>query len=125
MNRSPLDRFDQCNGFIHGPAEMPSTVKVGAIDFKIVQWSPEHADGRKCFGETDVATFEIRVAPHSASRAALATTLIHEIMHAICTVWHRPAKAKEEKTVSLLSYGFAAVMRDNPALVAFLLDALR
>ena len=96
----------------------PSKIKIGARDYVLEDWHPTHAAEDGKFGTCDTNYGVIRVCRNHGEQKA-ATTLIHEIMHAIYAEYSISPDDDEERTVHALSNGMAAVWRDNPAVFAW------
>ena len=97
----------------------PDTIKIGAIDYKIMPMTPEEVRRDEALGKCDNENAEISVVFDRTPRVG-AVTLLHEIMHAIWYVQDLRGKEKEERVVSALSAGLAAAMRDNPKVFAWI-----
>lgn len=105
------------------PEGLPSSVRVGFLDYAIEPWSVIHAMDAQRFGECAHQALAIRI-DFSHPYRKNAHTLLHEIMHAVCRVYAREDKAEEEKTVEIMSNGLAGVWRDNPAVFAWIARGL-
>jgi hypothetical protein len=118
-------------------SDIPSTIQIGAVTYTVTSdpdaWVRyEHANNHSGFaGHTDHATATIYINPDLAPEVAR-LTLWHEVMHALCyTVmgdpdWHHLGKEKsdrEEAVVAAFESPIVCVLRDNPALVAYLTAA--
>lgn len=107
------------------PDGLPSIIKVGHRNIKIVPWSSHYTSDRSAFGEYSSSMGEIRVCFDGRSDPDNGATLLHEILHAI---WKHCALAdedNEERVVSSLSNGLAAAMCDNPAVFAWIAATLQ
>jgi hypothetical protein len=116
-------------------AEMPASIRVGAVTFRVTidpdDWMRyEHKNQRKGdYGHTQNLEATIYVNPASTPDVAR-LTLWHEVMHAMCETvmgspdWHGLGKqndAREEAVIRRLESPIVLVLRDNPALVEYLL----
>ena len=101
----------------------PDTVKIGAVDYKILNMDADAARKEDCMGKCSVEEAEISVVFHRAPRIG-AVTLLHEMMHAIWAEYDLDDREKEERAVTALSNGLSAAMRDNPAVFDWIRKAL-
>jgi hypothetical protein len=97
----------------------PTTVKVGYRDYTIIDWSPNHARANGDYGRTSHMTREIQVDRSHGDRES-AETLLHEIAHAVFSVYQIHDDDKEERTVAVISMGLAGVWRDNPDVMVWI-----
>lgn len=100
-------------------------VKVGAIDYAI-HTSANGLDPEDSEGYCNKNTGAIFVKPGRNPRM-MACTILHELMHACWAAAGLPDPVKnmtEEDIVNHLSHTWAALMRDNPAVLAIIVDAL-
>jgi hypothetical protein len=119
---------------------MPVVVVVGPITYRVTHsvgdWMRvEHETLTKgYYGHTDNMLATIYINPDSPPDVAR-LSLWHEVMHAMCaaflggnTHWQGLGKGKtqgdrEESVIRVLESPIVCVLRDNPALVAYLLAA--
>lgn len=102
---------------------LPKKIKVGARDYSLDVVS---IDKGSRMGECDTMKGTIEV-EETLDNKAIITTLLHEIFHAIRNelgLQHKNID-DEELVVGPLSTGFAAVMRDNPKLIAEIQKGLK
>lgn len=96
-------------------------VRIGHIDYPVVL-EPEDSDE---FGET-MGTFHrddgIELHPIQ-SPSEMATTLVHEIIHAIWATYRLPKVVHEEQACLRLEGPLLAFLRDNRGVVKALQDA--
>ena len=104
-------------------SDLPEILKIGAYPISI-HGQDREADAES-YGSFSQRNQCINLSENMATEALRATTLLHEIFHAVW--WERNIKAKdgEERIVDSLSSGFAQVWRDNPELVEYLRSALK
>jgi cob(I)alamin adenosyltransferase len=100
--------------------DIPTVVKVGAVDYRIV------LDGTSAdeYGACDTATQTIHLSKNQTAQT-VADTMLHEIMHAI---WNESGifmhkRPTEETIVRTMSTWTKMVLRDNPHVAAFIFDA--
>lgn len=88
----------------------PTKIKIGAFDFSI-EYLPLNEE---LFGDFSYINSRIRV-ENNLCGPILVDTILHEINHAICRVYHVKIKeAKEEKVVSVMASAWTQIFRDNP-----------
>jgi hypothetical protein len=105
---------------------MPKRIKVGALIYRVTAaWDDYGSLGEDpdCYGHTDHKSLTITLNPRLCY-GSLAETLWHEIKHAVCRVIGIPDgdALKEEPWVNMTSGMEWTVLRENPELVAFLLE---
>jgi len=98
---------------------MPASVKIGHLKYKIVEWAPRESVSADRYGECSHAEQVIRVT-RMFGRPKQASTLLHEIIHAIWAMWSIHDGDNEERTVGMLEKGLAAVWVDNPDVFAWI-----
>jgi cob(I)alamin adenosyltransferase len=99
---------------------IPTLVKIGAVDYKILLEGAEADE----YGSCDTATQTIHISKNQTAQT-VADTLLHEIMHAI---WNESGifilkRPSEETIVRTMSTWVRMVLRDNPHVAAFIFDA--
>jgi hypothetical protein len=114
----------------------PTSVRIGTVTFKVTSdrddWMQiEHATQKKgYYGHTDPKAATIYLSPETALEQTR-LTLWHEVLHALHeTVMGSPswqglsedAREAEERVVLRWEHPTLAVLRDNPDLVAYLVD---
>jgi hypothetical protein len=101
---------------------IPTSVKVGHLDYKIIVAVLPDNDYGNCDSHTQVITLTPNQTPQSA-----ADTLLHEILHAIYndSGLFSIKRPDEEITVRLIATWLKGVFRDNPEVTAFILDATK
>lgn len=100
-------------------SKLPNSVRVGAFDFRIEDWSPTAAHAERKFGDFCSLQCLIRV-DSSVNPMKVLDTLIHEINHAIYWAYCLEAQDNEERTVGTMSTAWVQVYRDNPDLIRFI-----
>ena len=102
---------------------VPPTVRVGPYTYSIVMDRVlVHAVDSGANGTTSPELQRISVDP-DRGRDAVAKTVLHEVLHAVWTnAGDRGDKVDEETAIRTLSAGLLGVLRDNPALVAYLTE---
>lgn len=100
---------------------MSVKVRIGVLTFPIGHARPGDLD------ESDYGIFHdtgIGVAPN-LSPDAMASTVVHEIVHAIWHTYKLPETVDEETACRMLEGPLLAFLCDNPALIAQLRAAVR
>lgn len=105
-------------------AQLPESLRVGAFDFKIVEFTPMGAASARRYGEFSAMEGLIRIDPQ-AGRIKTLDTLLHELLHAIYWTWNIHDTDDEERTVASMSTGLTQVIRDNPDLLRFILESIK
>lgn len=105
------------------PAGLPSSVKVGHLDYAIMSWGKRAAHESDRMGECGHQTLEIRIDFDHHPRQS-ANTLLHEITHAIWWAYGLQAADDQERTVTVLANGWSQVWRDNPSIFAWIVSML-
>jgi len=104
---------------------LPAAVKVGPFDYQLVVKEVIACPGigeawGVCMNNNQV----IELARMWPSPVKAVDTLIHEIMHALFSVWNIPDRPDEETAVGSLSTGLTAVLFDNPELALWIMATL-
>lgn len=102
---------------------LPKSVKVGAHAYSIVADIHDEEDKH---GQTLHVPQVIRVRPAQGA-SALRDTVLHEVLHAICgaagSLYVMGVEGDdEERLIRFLTPWILGVLRDNPRLVAYLLE---
>lgn len=103
---------------------MPKTIYVGPDDYEVCIKKPSEMDRDRLLGETDTSNTEIAI-NGKQSRSSTQNTILHETLHAI--FWssglNRATEMDiEEKVILTITPWVIQVLRDNPRLVAYLLE---
>jgi len=101
---------------------LPTTIKVGGF-FYSVQVVPYigEADHRIQTGVIDYMTCEIKLLERDEWQSQR-QTLLHEVIHAILTYCGHYEANSNEEMIDALGNGLYQVLRENPVLVACLLE---
>ena len=99
--------------------ELPKSVKVGPFTYSVLDWDTHEANDRTRFGEHSGDLQVIRV-DTSYGHQRSACTLLHEILHAIFSVWNMEHTDSEERIVKSLANGISTVWADNPEVFAWI-----
>lgn len=104
-------------------SDLPEMLKIGAFDIHIKPL--DHEAEASELGYFSKLNQTIGLSNNFSSKRLAAVTLLHEIFHAI--YWAQDIKSRdgEERTVEMMSSGFAQVWRDNPKLIEYLDGALK
>ncbi len=108
------------------PKGLPATIKIGAVDIALKNGDQirdeveQLTDAMGCYNH---ARHEI-VVIFSRPAKMVAVTLLHEIFHAVWAEYDLGEREKEERAVTALSSGVAAVMRDNPDVFVWIMNRL-
>jgi hypothetical protein len=105
--------------------KLPSKVKVGWCDYEIVDWNHHDAIGARRRGEQCDVSKQIRVDTHLGNQAAIAETLLHEILHAIYCIFTIGQQDDDERITQITSHGLATVIRDNPDVFAWIAENIQ
>lgn len=107
---------------------MPATVTVCGMVYEVVKWSKADAEAVEAWGQChkDDLRITIKEGLHVQQEARV---LLHEVLHAVHTAGGiRELDVKdnaEERLVDILAFQLTALIRHNPALVAYLQAAFR
>lgn len=108
-------------------SDLPKTVRVGPFHYRVISDESalrkfEHDKSSMYGGYSDHGLLEICIDPSKAPDYQ-AETLWHELKHCVvATVGWREGALKEEEMISRTAAMELATLRDNPELVAYLLD---
>jgi hypothetical protein len=105
--------------------KLPGKVVVGWRTYPIRELPLKQARADGVLGWHENYPNAIAVRTEEMSPADVADTLLHEILHACWWTGELPPKANEEKAVTVLAHGLLQVLRDNPAVVDFLVKSAR
>jgi len=99
----------------------PKRVRVGNHDFDYLYGTIE-ADDRYVYGRMNPRHTQILI-DDSNAESQIRDTVLHETLHAIWSdAPHILDSETEEQVVRALTPGLLSVMRENPKLVAYLLE---
>ena len=99
--------------------KLPEEVKVACFNIEIKHWDTKTATVRHCFGEFSPDELIIRIDTTQKPQRII-ETLIHEITHAIYSLYNVKDEDKEERIVSSMSRGWLQVYQDNPEIMSLL-----
>lgn len=107
---------------------MPSSVRIGCFEHAISDMDPMKSVSMNRIGEYDTLHLSIEIL-RQMPKQRLAETLMHEIFHGL---WHvtglrndSNGPDEEEHAVTVLSMAMTQLIRDNPVLIAWMLQNLR
>lgn len=100
--------------------KLPIKIKVGIFDYDIIAWEANSATANRRFGEFSAVENCIRV-DVLAHKFKVVDTLVHEINHAIFYVYKLEDADNEERICGTMASAWAAVYRDNPDLLKWLI----
>lgn len=104
--------------------ELPTTLKIGAHDYKIEWFTHATGDALKEWGFCHVDEQTIGLSKRMG-RTKAAETFLHELLHALTWLFDLEAKQEaEEHYVCRLARGLTIVFRDNPALLPWLRESV-
>lgn len=101
---------------------MPSSIRVGFRDYRVLDWDPREANVAGRLGECDRQNGVIRVRSDLSAQMR-AGVLWHEVLHAVYDMGDLAAD-NEEKVVTIMANQTLQVWRDNPDLVAYISECL-
>lgn len=103
--------------------DMPSRVKIGPLTYAIEYMPLSKAAKRSLNGECDNQNLKIQVFETLPPNLS-AEIMLHEILHACYHSADLCDDDKEEKIVTTMARQLAGVMKDNPDMVAWLMEQL-
>jgi hypothetical protein len=98
-------------------------IRVGPFVYAVKPLPKDEA--ARTYGMHDGDLLEISLRDKFASPAQAAETTIHEVLHALYQTMGLNDKDNEERTVGQLACGLAMVIRDNPALIKWIVASLK
>lgn len=99
----------------------PTSVKIGAVTYSIeVGKIDDPKGGETPYGGHDCTTAKIHLCSDGVARSQIGLTLLHEIFHGIYADRGLHRGNGEERVVDQMSAGVAAVMRDNPEVMSWI-----
>lgn len=114
---------------------LPNSIRVGTHDCLIKKmdkpWGTNHRlverkGGPKkigwCYGDYDPLSHTIRIRRHIRSRSLVIDTIMHELTHAIWSVFLMKPSDKEERLVHMFASGLTQLLLDNPDFLRWLND---
>lgn len=102
---------------VHG---LPSTIRVGPYDI-FIRPLPSESD---LFGRFRLYDQEILLSKNFLSGHALVDTFIHELTHAIWSIFGLGTKATEEQVASAIAPHLTQVLRDHPEILHWMIENL-
>ncbi len=99
------------------PDHPPKQLRVGPYTYKVAV-DPDRLPV-DLFGQCDKGKHVIALHPEQSS-IRLRSTLLHEILHALCDVTGVDDDKAEEHIATVIAPALLAVLRDNPKLVSWL-----
>lgn len=103
--------------------DLPLHIRVGAIEYRVVEWSFSESNKADRYGECDFENRVIRVR-ETLNDDDKARILLHEVFHAAWDMGGLEEHCAEEKAVTVLANQVTAIWRDNPDFVRFMNAAL-
>jgi hypothetical protein len=103
--------------------KMPTAVKVAGWVYAIQPMTTEESRDTQLHGHCSNTKRVIHVDTSFGPKTA-ASTLIHEIIHAIFDCFGRPDDDCEERTVGIVESGIVSVIVDNPTVVEWIIEGV-
>ena len=106
---------------------LPKTYRLGAhkAHIRIVD-GLSRRDKDPCFGLCDLNTYDIYLASEHNAPHLAANTILHELFHSILAVSNVELKDKlEERIVDALATWTLGLIKDNPQLIKWLINAAK
>jgi hypothetical protein len=103
--------------------KLPTIIKIGIFEYKLIHWDPEEAEAEGCKGVCQIFAFEIKVRTDLPD-SGFAETLEHEINHACWEAAKLKSRASEETVVNRLTPVMMMARRDNPEIYAWIDQAI-
>jgi hypothetical protein len=103
--------------------EFPTKIKVGHLEYQVIDWDNEAANEVRRYGEVDFITHIIRIRT-DIPELKRKEILLHECLHVLWDYMNLPdAKIPEEQLVCNYTTGLFVLFKDNPDLKEFLFNA--
>ena len=106
--------------------KIPDSVQVGPICYTVAHsqqamdaYNAKHHEDCVGSAEHSAAVITLADAPSHDNKA---DTLLHEVLHAVLSVYNLRDKTADEHFVALLATTLLDTLRRNPALVAYLVE---
>ena len=104
---------------------LPPSVRIGAFDYRIETVDKLEGDlGQDAWGLYSPAKLLIQFERNHPDRFNAIDSVLHEINHAIYGIYALSRGDNEERIVSVMATGWTQVLRDNPDLVKWIVQAL-
>ncbi|MHC2249997.1 hypothetical protein [Bradyrhizobium elkanii] len=103
--------------------KLPSIIKIGIFEYRLIHWSPLEADAEGCKGMCNIFEFWIKVR-EDLPDSGFAETLEHEINHACWEAAKLKSRAAEETVINRLTPVMIMARRDNPQIYAWIDQAI-
>lgn len=105
--------------------KVPSSIKIGYLDYTVLPISAEHAELRNIEGELR-HTKQLIEYDESLPLPIAANTILHECLHAIIIMQGITFEESEteEKLVNSLANGLSSLFKDNPDLCCFIANCM-
>ena len=102
---------------------MIESVMVDAVEYRVEETDEKIIiEGQQCVADVDYNSALIRIG-NVVGEGAKAKVLMHEIFHALLSERGLGAESQNEMLVNELASGTINLIRDNPALVEFIISA--
>lgn len=96
--------------------KLPSYIRVGGSKWSLVlkdaAWRVEHEVHGLC--SSDTMTVSIC---YATTKSEALNTLLHELTHVVWREWNLPERPREERAVTAIGFGWAALYSQNPELL--------
>jgi len=105
--------------------KLPKRVKIGSIPWRVAERNKLWSNEQEVLGQTDADNKTIEILAEGVIPQEKARVFIHELLHALWYEYDIGEPVDEEKAVTQLATGLAAVMADNPTMFLNLIRLLR
>ena len=95
---------------------MPDVLHVGGSKYKVILTDAAWNASTESHGMVETSEMTVYLCVAQTPTEFL-NTLLHELSHVVWREWNLPSRPREERAVTAMGYGWAAIYRQNPELV--------
>jgi hypothetical protein len=104
--------------------ELPDSIKVGGLVFKVHLVKDLKSADKPCFGTMSWDEQRINLDSAIPTKEFVANIVWHEVMHALWAYFDIPTKGEETKVLRIAN-GITMIMKDNPQLMDYIMKAYK
>ena len=92
---------------------LPEQVRIGSKVYTIIPQTTKWHEDTEAYGSFDRERGEINIVTENVALGEILDTLLHETLHVVWAEWNLPSRPREERAVTSLGTGLAAVFAQN------------
>lgn len=95
---------------------LPSRIIIGGTRYRLIERTALWRKAEGVDGQVRFDDLEVDIVTEARPYSEILNTLMHELCHVVWREYHLPGRPREERTVTVMGFGWAALLIQNPEL---------